>query len=183
MCTKVCSVFAVVALTLTALAGAARAEETSPGDRPYASTDVWDFDSISPAPNAGTPHQIAAQEVYAAMTRMIESWNAHNLESYLATLWHSPALVWVEDGLVLYGWQAVHERYVRGFDNPDAMGHATLDRAQVRMLDADSAIILERWTVTFKSSRHIVTGVDTCDLKRVDGLWRVTVSHSSSLDE
>ncbi|MBV9490334.1 MAG: DUF4440 domain-containing protein [Verrucomicrobia bacterium] len=151
-------------------------------ERPYSAAEVWDFDSLNPARAPETASEIAAQEVYTTMVHMLDCWNAHDLEGYLAVFWHSPALLWVEDGMVLNGWQALHDRFVRGFNNPEVMGRAALIRAQVRVLDDNSAVILEQWTVTFPQSRHVVTGVDTCNLERVDGVWKVTLSHSSSFD-
>lgn len=151
-------------------------------ERPYVAAQAWDFDSINPVHPTETVHQIAAQQAYAALVRMVDSWNSHDLEGYLDVYWHSPELLWVEEGVVLNGWQSLHDRYVRGFNDLNAMGRATIARIQIKMTDADNALALEHWAIAFPGSGRTVAGVDTATLRRVDGVWKITVNHSSYLD-
>jgi uncharacterized protein (TIGR02246 family) len=153
-----------------------------PAESTYSSADVWDFDSLNPTHPAQTVNQIAAQEVYTVMARMVDCWNAHDLEGYLDAYWRSPALFLVEDGAVINGWQDLHGRYLRGFNNPSAMGRGTIARIQVRMLDVNTAVALEHWTIAFSGSSHTVAGIDTGTLKRVDGIWKIVAMHSSYME-
>src|SRR5689334_22981948 len=92
-------------------------------DERYSAAAAWDFDSVNPVHPMETANQVSGQQVYATMVRMNDLWNAHDLEGYLDAFWRSPALVVVQDGAVINGWKELHDRYVRGFNNPNTMGH------------------------------------------------------------
>ncbi|MBV9491724.1 MAG: hypothetical protein JO069_18685 [Verrucomicrobia bacterium] len=148
----------------------------------YSSAEVWDFDSINPVHARQTPNQIAAADVYASVTRANDLWNAHDLEGYLDCFWRSPALVIVEEGNVINGWQDFHDRSVRGFNRPESMGQNSVTRVQVRMMTPDLAFVLTHWSLGFAGSSHLVVGVDSAYMQRVDGVWKIINGHTSYLD-
>jgi len=154
----------------------------SPAERVYSAAATWDFDSINPLHPTETANQVAAGQVYVMLVQMNEFWNAHELEAYLGNFWESPSLVVVEDGVVYNGWQNLHDKFVRGFTDLNAMGRNTLTRVQVRMLTADTALALEHWTVAFAGSSHVTVGIDTAYLQRVGDGWKIVTGHTSLLD-
>ena len=153
-----------------------------PAELAYSSASVWDFDSVNPVHPARTESEVAAAAVYAAITRANDFWNAHNLEGYLDSFWHSPALVVVEEGAVINGWSDFHDRSVRGFNEPEMMGRNSVTRVQIRMLTRDLALAVTHWTLAFPGSSHVVVGVDTTYIQSLNGTWKVITAHTSYMD-
>jgi len=144
--------------------------------------DVWDFDSIAAPRPAITANQVAAKQIDDMMVAMAEKWNAHDLDGYLDYVWHSPALVLIEDGAAINGWQELSDKYHRSFSDPNNMGHSNLARVQVRMLGPDTAFVISSWTVGFPRTKRLVLGTDSNYVQRIGGAWKVTLSHSSQLE-
>jgi uncharacterized protein (TIGR02246 family) len=161
---QICAVLAV-ALVLPASAG-----------EPW--QEVWDFDSISAQPASATSNYFIAKEVATVMQAMTDTWNARDLEGYLAYFWQSPQLVIVGDGVVLTGWQETHDKYLRMYANRDLMGHAVTARIQVRMLSPDMAYAIYYWSMAFPKT--VVVGIDTNVVRRVGNTWKITLGHSTS---
>jgi hypothetical protein len=143
--------------------------------------DVWDFDSIAVPSPPITANQVSAKQIYDVMMAMIEKWNAHDLDGYLSYVWNSPAFVLIEDGAAINGWEALSDKYHRGFANRDNMGHCNVARVQVRMLTPDTAFVISSWTVGFPT-KVVIIGIDSNYVQRIAGEWKVTLSHSSQLE-
>ena len=59
-----------------------------------------------------------AQQVYEVLLKMLDRWNAHDIEGHLEVYWKSPELLVVVDSEQVNGWQQLHDSYVRGY--PDS---------------------------------------------------------------
>jgi hypothetical protein len=79
----------------------------------------WQFDSMQAG--SGLPRS-GGQQVYALLLRMLDRWNAHDIEGHLEVYWKSPALLVVVDSEQFNGWQQLHDSYVSGYRDPAAMG-------------------------------------------------------------
>ncbi len=115
--------------------------------------------------------QVAAQ--YAA-------WNARDLDGYLAPYWHDGRFVCVTEGLVWVGWEEVHARLTRGYPDPEAAGHATLERLDVRQASDDAATSVEWWTMAFAHAR--LHGNTVSAWRRFSEGWRA-ISVCTSVNE
>ena len=144
--------------------------------------NVWDIDSIAPMPAAPTGAQIAALEVYAVVVHQMDAWNAHDIEAYLSTFERSPELVAVEDGAATIGWNEFHDRKTRAFHDPSVMGRADISRIRIKMTGPDTAFVLSHYTVSFGQSKHVVVGVDSSDMRRINGIWHIIYAHTSSVE-
>jgi hypothetical protein len=143
---------------------------------------AWEFDSIA-SPNGPTePNAQSILDVYQTLQRMMERWNAHDLEGYLDYFWKSPDLLAVSDAQQFSGWQELHDTYLRSFHNPDEMGQAAQSRIQIRMIRPDLAQSLNYWTISFLGSKHVIVGIDTTYLQRFDVGWKVISVHSSNTE-
>jgi hypothetical protein len=58
----------------------------------------WEFDSLPGNPNVSKPD---AQQIYEILLKMLDRWNAHDIEGHLQVYWKSPEL------LVVRGFRAV----------------------------------------------------------------------------
>jgi ketosteroid isomerase-like protein len=149
---------------------------------PQQEQTLWDFDTIAAPPAVETTNHLAGQEIWVAISGMRDRWNAHDLEGYVAYFWNSPALVSVVDGDVTFGWQDLHDKYLRGFHDPNDMGNLVVTRVQVRMTDPNTAFVLTYWTVSFGKTKHVVVGVDSSSMRRIDGAWKIAWAHTTSIE-
>jgi uncharacterized protein (TIGR02246 family) len=139
----------------------------------------WQFDSMQAG--SGLPRS-DGQLVYALLLRMLDRWNAHDIEGHLEVYWKSPALLVVVDSEQFNGWQQLHDSYVSGYRDPAAMGFIDPARIQVKLLKPDLALALTWWSITFPSSSRKVVGNTTMNLQKFDGGWKIVASHTSTGD-
>ena len=135
----------------------------------------WEFGSL-PA-NSGFPAD--EQQIYNVLLKMLDRWNAHDIDGYLEVYWNSPALLVVVDSEQFDGWQQLHDSYVNGYSSPTAMGFIQPKRIQIRLLKPDLALALTWWSVTFPNSKQPIVGNGTMNLQKFEDGWRIVASHTS----
>jgi uncharacterized protein (TIGR02246 family) len=119
------------------------------------------------------------QQVYDVLLSMLDRWNAHDMDGYLAVYWKSPELLVVVDSEQFSGWQQLHDSYVNGYPDRTAMGFIQPKRMQVRLLKPDLALAFSWWSVSFPSTKHEVVGNSTMNLQKFDDRWKIVASHTS----
>jgi uncharacterized protein (TIGR02246 family) len=119
------------------------------------------------------------QQVYEILLKMLDRWNAHDIEGYLEVYWKSPELLVVVDSEQFNGWQQLHDSYFNGYPSRTAMGFIQPKRIQVRLLKPDFALALTWWSVSFPSSKQPVVGNSTMNVQKFDDGWKVIASHTS----
>ena len=63
-----------------------------------------------------------AQQVYEVLLKMLDRWNAHDIEGHLDVYRKSPDLLVVIDAEQFSGWQQLHDSYVNGYPDRNAWG-------------------------------------------------------------
>jgi hypothetical protein len=139
----------------------------------------WVFDSLDSLQGAAKSD---AQQVYEALLKMLDRWNAHDIEGHLETYWKSPELLVVVDSEQFNGWQQLHDSYVNGYPNRDSMGYISPARIQIKLLKPDLALALSWWSISFPNSKQRVVGNTTMNLQKFDEVWKIVASHSSTTD-
>ena len=139
----------------------------------------WQFDSLQPNSTVSKPD---AQLVYEVLIRMLDRWNAHDLEGHLDVYWKSPELLVVVDSEQFSGWQQLHDSYINGYPDRSAMAFINPTRIQVKLLKPDLALALTWWTVSFPSTQQTVVGNTTMNLQKFDNGWKVVASHTSTAE-
>jgi len=137
----------------------------------------WQYDSLGSKSDASQPD---AQLVYEVLLKMLDCWNAHDIEGHLEAYWNSPELLVVIDSEQVNGWQELHDSYMRGYPDRGAMGFVEPGRIQVRLLKPDLALALTWWTINFPSTNQKVVGNTTMNLQKFDNGWKIVASHSST---
>jgi hypothetical protein len=79
----------------------------------------WQFDSLRADSSVSKPD---AQQVYEVLLKMLDRWNAHDIEGHLAVYWKSPELLVVIDSEQFNCWQQLHDSYLNGYPDRHAMG-------------------------------------------------------------
>ena len=139
----------------------------------------WQFDSLGTNPAVPKPD---AQQIYEVLLKMLDRWNAHDIEGHLDVYWKSPELLVVVDSEQFNGWQQFHDSYINGYPDRNGMGFITPARIQVKLLKPDLALALTWWSVSFPGSRKKVVGNTTMNLQKFDNGWKIVASHTSTAD-
>jgi hypothetical protein len=113
------------------------------------------------------------------LLKMLERWNAHDIEGYMEVYWRSPELLVVVDAEQFNGWQQLHDSYINGYPDRSAMGFIKPKRIQVKLLKSDLALALSWWSVSFPSSKQEMVGDSTMNLQKFDDGWKIVASHTS----
>jgi hypothetical protein len=64
------------------------------------------LDSLSENSNVS---KADTQQVYDILLRMLDRWNAHEIEGYMEVYWQSPELLVLVDVEQFNGWQQLHD--------------------------------------------------------------------------
>jgi len=136
----------------------------------------WQYDSLGSKSDATKPD---AQRVYEILLKMLDRWNAHDIEGHLEAYWKSSELLVVIDSEQFNGWQQLHDSYVHGYPGATEMGFIQPNRLQVRLLKPDLALALTWWSINFTSSHQNLVGNTTMNFQKFDGGWKIIASHTS----
>ena len=139
----------------------------------------WQFDSLSGQPSTD---ESDSEAIYKVLLRMLDRWNAHDLEGHLDVYWKSPELLVIIDSEQFNGWQQLHDSYCNGYPDRAAMGFCSPTRIQVRLLKPDLALALTWWSVAFPTTGHKVVGNTTMNLQKFDDGWKIVACHTSSTE-
>src|SRR5271170_1095806 len=139
----------------------------------------WQLDSLPAKSSASVAD---TQQVYGILLKMLDRWNAHDIEGYMEVYWKSPELLVVIDSEQYNGWQQLHDSYLNGYPDRSAMGFIEPGRIQVKLLKPDFALALTWWTINFPTSNQKVVGNTTMNLQKFDDGWKIVASHSSTTE-
>jgi hypothetical protein len=139
----------------------------------------WQFDSLT---STQAPATSDGQQVYEVLLKMLDRWNAHDIDGHLKVYWNSPELLVVIDSEQFNGWQQLHDSYINGYPDRSSMGFINPARIQVKLLKPDLALALTWWTISFPNSKQKVVGNTTMNLQKFDDGWKVVAAHSSTAE-
>jgi uncharacterized protein (TIGR02246 family) len=139
----------------------------------------WQFDSLHANGSVSKPD---AQQIYDLMLKMLDRWNAHDIEGYLEVYWNSPELLIVVDSEQFIGWQQLHDSYLNGYPDRTSMGFIEPEHIQVKLLKPDLALALTWWSISFRTSKQKVVGNTTMNVQKFDLGWRVIAAHTSTAE-
>jgi hypothetical protein len=91
----------------------------------------------------------------------------------------SSELLLVVDSEQLNGWQQLHDSYLNGYPDRNAMGFIEPKRIQVKLLKPDLALALIWWSVSFPSSKQKVVGNSTMNFHTPQLHLRCICRHSA----
>ncbi len=66
--------------------------------------------------------QAGCQQIYEVLLKMLDRWNAHDIEGHLEVYWKSPELLVVVDSEQFNGSQQLHDSYINGYPDRNSMG-------------------------------------------------------------
>jgi uncharacterized protein (TIGR02246 family) len=120
-----------------------------------------------------------SQQIDDVLLRMLDRWNAHDVEGYLDVYWKASDLLVIVDSEQFNGWQQLHDSYTNGYPNKNDMGYLQPLRIQIKLLKPDLALALTWWSLSFPNSQQKVVGTSTMNLQKFDVGWKIVTSHTS----
>ena len=140
---------------------------------------MWQLDSLHANSSVANPDDQRIDEV---LLKMLDRWNAHDIDGYLEAYWRSPELLVIVDSEQFNGWQQLHDSYINGYSDRSAMGFIEPKRTEVKLLKSDLALALTWWSVSLPISKRKVVGNTTMNLQKFDDGWKIVASHTSVAD-
>src|SRR5262245_49674904 len=122
-----------------------------------------------------------AQVIYEDLLKLLEAWNADNIDRYLELYWKSPNLSVLRNMEQLNGWQNLHDFLAKTFQDPKLMGHAEPVRIQIKLLTPTLAYRLLRLKFTFPDSKKLEE-VRTMVLQKFKEGWKIIGSQACSAE-
>ncbi|MES2417209.1 MAG: DUF4440 domain-containing protein [Bacteroidota bacterium] len=104
-------------------------------------------------------------------------WNKGDVTAFMQGYWKSDSLLFVGANGPTYGWQKTLDNYKAGYPDKSAMGFLVFGIKKVELLTKDQAFVLGSWNV--KREKDELKGYFTLLLRKIDGVWKVVVDHSS----
>ena len=129
-------------------------------------------------PPAGAAARQAEGEIRAVIDRQSQAWNAGDLDGYMQGYERSDQVRFHSGGDVTLGWQTVHDRYRRRYQDRAAMGQLTFSDMTVELLGAEVALVFGRWRL--QRAQDTPSGLFTLLLRKRPEGWRITYDHTSS---
>ena len=133
--------------------------------------------AAKPTPSIDYKNQ-SAQQITDLILAGFERWNARDLDGYMEMFWRSPDLVYAVDNEVTWGWADLRAELLLGYPDRSAMGVATSERLEIRVLTADFATAVNTWSMQFPKVKVLGTSVVT--LRKFAEGWRIICGHTSS---
>ena len=120
-----------------------------------------------------------ADEARNGFAQQRAAWNRGDLEGALDLYWNSPELVWVDRSGLSRGFA----EFARGLradfaGRPQAMGVYTGEVLEARDIDADTGMLVVRWSIA-RDSKPLMGGVSTQLWERAGDRWRIVFEHAS----
>ncbi len=117
------------------------------------------------------------QAILNVLEKQRSDWNKGDVEAYMQGYWKSDSLLFVGKNGPTYGWQKTLENYQKGYPDKAAMGFLTFGIKKVNLITKDEAFVLGSWHL--KREKDEPKGYFTLLLRKIDGIWKVVVDHSS----
>jgi len=126
-------------------------------------------------------NKTSTQIISEVLLKMVDRWNAHDIEGLMSLYWNSPSLLAVIDTAQYDGWQDLYSSYKSQYRDPKDMGIVSPTRVQVELLKPDLAFGILSWTLKYPSNPRAseVVGTSTLDLQKFDDGWKIVVLHTS----
>ena len=117
------------------------------------------------------------QAILNVLEKQRGDWNKGDVEAYMEGYWKNDSLLFVGKNGPTYGWQKTLENYKKGYPDRAAMGFLTFGIKKVELIAKDQAFVLGSWHL--KREKDEPKGYFTLLLRKINGIWKVVVDHSS----
>lgn len=117
--------------------------------------------------------------IRAELARQQQAWNRGDIRSFMQGYIESPDTLFVGKA-VTRGHANVQQRYLKAYPNRDAMGTLIFSEIEVKMLGAEYAAVLGRFTLKrSQAGGGDAAGLFTLIFQRAPQGWKIILDHTS----
>jgi len=121
-----------------------------------------------------------ARQIRAVLDRQVAEWNKGDMDAFAGYYWRSPEVVFQAGGTRTVGWEAMRERYRRGYEAEGrAMGKLEFRDLEVRALGPDVGYAFGRFHLTMPDGTT-PSGLFTVIVRKFPEGWRIVHDHTSA---
>jgi uncharacterized protein (TIGR02246 family) len=142
----------------------------------------WQYDAVMPEHVSDKDNASAADinGINDVLAKIVDRWNAHDVDGYLSAFWNSPQLLVIFDNQQFQGWDALKTAFKDSLSNPDKMGRMQPLHTQIRISKSDLALVQDEWVIRYQDRDVEHVGSSTMTVQKVDGAWKIISSYSRS---
>ena len=139
---------------------------------------------LSPQLRAKDPTSDAEKNIRAALNAQAAAWNRGDIEGFMAGYWKSEKTTFLSSSGVSRGWQALLDRYKRGYPDKKTMGTLAFSELEINLLGNNAAFIIGRWALDREKDGKLdhPGGVFTLVARKFPEGWRIVSDHTSSVE-
>lgn len=138
--------------------------------------------STAMAQSADHSHAKDRATITQLLTTQQDNWNKGDIDAFMDAYWHSPDLTFSGIGGIRRGFEAVRERYKKGYPDRSAMGQLEFSELEFHFIGNDGALVLGHWHLTReKSGGGDIGGVFSLVWQRFPEGWRIIHDHTSAV--
>ena len=135
--------------------------------------------------DSASPASKVKQEIAPLLAEMMTAANAHDTDRFMAAYLRDPSFVFVINGTVMNGWDAVRAQQLKWWNNGKSdVVYGYVGEPEFTVLGSDAAVVTERMSARRTlANGHAATGelaVTMTMQKRPEG-WRAVQVHESSV--
>ena len=116
--------------------------------------------------------------IRALLEDQTAAWNRGDIEGFMAGYWKSDETEFVSAEGISRGWQALLERYRRGYPDGKAMGRLSFANLEIHIECPNSAYAVGEYHL--QREKDNPAGVFTLNFRKFSEGWRVIVDHTSA---
>jgi ketosteroid isomerase-like protein len=124
-----------------------------------------------------------ADQILPLLNEQLLAANAHDADRFLATYVHGPNLVFIANGQIIHGWDALHDQQLKWWKNGKSdVVYAQESQPEVAVLDPETVLVTQQITAhrTGPDGKPTdSTAAITTIWRRLPIGWRVTYGHES----
>lgn len=126
----------------------------------------------------------AESDIRAVLDAQVAAWNRGDIESFMAGYWRSEKTTFLSTSGVSRGWQALLDRYKRGYPDKKTMGSLAFSELEINLLGRDAAFVIGRWSLDREKDGKPdrPSGVFTLVARKFPEGWRIVSDHTSSVE-
>jgi len=117
------------------------------------------------------------QAIIKVMETSRLAWNKAELETFMECYWESDSVMFVGQSGPTFGYQNTLKNYKQTYGTKTGMGTLTYAIKKIEIINKDNAFVYGGWKLNRKNDK--LSGYYTLWFKRIKGLWKIVVDHSS----
>ncbi|HEX5426333.1 MAG TPA: nuclear transport factor 2 family protein [Candidatus Acidoferrales bacterium] len=117
-------------------------------------------------------------QIRAVLDTQVAAWNRGDIDAFMKYYWRSDKTLFVGANGLIRGWQAVLDRYHRGYPNRKAMGQLTFSDIEIEQDCPRAAVVVGEYHL--HREKDAPSGVFTLNFRKFTEGWRIVVDHTTA---